>query len=95
MRSCRRGFGAADEPGRAQGPPTARRSVPLGWDGARPHAELLVLGRSQRGSPTRTLAGAPAAAVVAAARCPVLVVPEPARRSPAAGRRTRPARRPA
>ncbi|MCE3553135.1 universal stress protein [Pseudonocardia sp. RS11V-5] len=41
------------------------------------HAELLVVGRSGRGGLTRTLAGAPAAAVVAAAHCPVLVVPGP------------------
>ena len=58
------------------------------------HAELLVLGRSERGSLTRTLAGAPAAAVVAAARCPVLVVPGSARPSLPARPRTRSSRLP-
>ncbi|MFR9802974.1 universal stress protein [Pseudonocardia sp. RS010] len=41
-------------------------------------AELLVLGRSGRGALVRAVAGSPGDDVLAAARCPVLVVPEPA-----------------
>ncbi|MCE0764439.1 universal stress protein [Pseudonocardia kujensis] len=41
-------------------------------------AELLVVGRSGRGALLRAVAGAPGDDAVAAARCPVLVVPEPA-----------------
>lgn len=41
-------------------------------------AELLVVGRSGRGALLRAVAGSPGDDAVAAARCPVLVVPEPA-----------------
>ncbi|WP_345379301.1 universal stress protein [Pseudonocardia yuanmonensis] len=41
-------------------------------------AELLVVGRSGRGALVRAVAGAPGDEALAAARCPVLVVPEPA-----------------
>ncbi|GAY07344.1 universal stress protein [Pseudonocardia sp. N23] len=40
-------------------------------------AELLVLGRSSNGAAAGTVAGASPSDLVAAARCPVLVVPEP------------------
>jgi nucleotide-binding universal stress UspA family protein len=40
-------------------------------------AELLVVGRSGRGALLRAVAGTPGDDAVAAARCPVLVVPEP------------------
>ena len=41
-------------------------------------AELLVLGRSSRGTASGTVASIPVGDLVAAVRCPVIVVPEPA-----------------